>query len=377
MKNRLETYYGTAVWKLDTPFENWLGKKADNSEFFKKLYVLYYKIFDAKYYQKGLGMIDSAIKDFKINNNDIAMRLSEKELKRDMIYTLHRFGADFQEYFVFEFYSRNTFGREEFLTNKKRYEYYHMLNKDENYLLFEDKKNTYQLFSKYYGRDVQPIDGVEDKQSFLDFVKKHSTFMYKPVGEAEGRGIQKISLGSESEAIEFFDSVIDKGRFLAEEVIKQDERMAALHKESVNTVRVPAIICKGEVKIFHPFFRVGMGGAVVDNNGFGGIAASVDAETGIVYTRGLTKKGHWYIKHPDTNAQLVGFQIPEWDALVEQTKEMTKMVEGTRYIAWDFALTEKGWVVVEANALGGVCPLQGQDKIGRKYELLELIEMGK
>ena len=377
MKNRLETYYGTAVWKLVTPFENWLGKKADNSEFFKKLYVLYYKIFDAKYYQKGLGMIDSAIKDFKINNNDIAMRLSEKELKRDMIYTLHRFGADFQEYFVFEFYSRNTFGREEFLTNKKRYEYYHMLNKDENYLLFEDKKNTYQLFSKYYGRDVQPIDGVEDKQSFLDFVKKHSTFMYKPVGEAEGRGIQKISLGSESEAIEFFDSVIDKGRFLAEEVIKQDERMAALHKESVNTVRVPAIICKGEVKIFHPFFRVGMGGAVVDNNGFGGIAASVDAETGIVYTRGLTKKGHWYIKHPDTNAQLVGFQIPEWDALVEQTKEMTKMVEGTRYIAWDFALTEKGWVVVEANALGGVCPLQGQDKIGRKYELLELIEMGK
>jgi len=201
--------------------------------------------------------------------------------------------------------------------------------------------------------------------------------MYKPVGEAEGRGIQKISLGSESEAIEFFDSVIDKGRFLAEEVIKQDKRMAALHKESVNTVRVPAIICKGEVKIFHPFFRVGMGGAVVDNNGFGGIAASVDAETGIVYTRGLTKKGHWYIKHPDTNVQLVGFQIPEWDALVEQTKEMTKMVEGTRYIAWDFALTEKGWVVVEANALGGVCPLQGQDKIGRKYELLELIEMGK
>ena len=153
--------------------------------------------------------------------------------------------------------------------------------------------------------------------------------------------------------------------------------MSALHKESVNTVRVPAIICQGEVKIFHPFFRVGMGGAVVDNNGFGGIAASVDAETGIVYTRGLTKKGHWYIKHPDTNATIVGFQIPEWDALIELTKKLTFMVEGTRYIAWDFALTEKGWVVVEANALGGVCPLQGQDKIGRKYELLELIDMGK
>ena len=66
MKNRLETYYGTAVWKIDTPFENWLGKKADKSEFFKKLYVLYYKIFDKEYYQKGLKMIDDAINDFKI-----------------------------------------------------------------------------------------------------------------------------------------------------------------------------------------------------------------------------------------------------------------------------------------------------------------------
>ena len=31
----------------------------------------------------------------------------------------------------------------------------------------------------------------------------------------------------------------------------------------------------------------------------------------------------------------------------------------------------------EKNALGGVCHLQGQDKIGRKYELLDLIAMGK
>lgn len=377
MKNRLKTYYGTAVWKLDTPFENWLGKKADKSELFKSLYVLYYKIFDRAYYQKGLEMISKAIRDFKENNDDVAVRLSEKELKKDMIYTLHRFGADFQEYLVFEFYSRNTFGREEFITNKKRYEYYHLLNDDDNFLLFEDKKKTYEIFGQYYGRDVLPVDNKEDRDAFLAFAEKHATFMYKPVGGAEGRGIQKIEVSSPAEAGAFFDGVIDKGRFLAEELIIQDKRMAVLHDSSVNTVRVPAIICKGEIKIFHPFFRVGVGDAVVDNNGFGGIAASVDAETGIVYTRGLTKKGHWYVKHPDTNTPIVGFQIPEWDALIELTKQLTPLVEGTRYIAWDFALTEKGWVVVEANALGGVCPLQGQDKIGRKYELLELIEMGK
>ena len=377
MKNRLNTYYGTAVWKIDVPFENWLGKKADTSEFFKKLYVLYYKIFDKEYYQKGLKMVDEAIRDFKLYNEDVVLRLSEKELKRDMIYTLHRFGADFREYFVFEFYARNTFGREEFITNKRRYEYYHLLNADENFFLFEDKKRTYEIFKEYYGREVLPVDSAADKEAFLEFAAKHTAFMYKPVGGAEGRGIQKIVVNSPSEAEAFFDGIVDKGRFLAEEVIVQHEAMAALHKECVNTVRVPAIICKGEVKIFHPFLRIGIGNTVVDNHGAGGMAASVDAETGIVYTRGLTKKGHWYVKHPDTNVSVVGFQLPEWDKCIALAKKMTPMVEGTRYIAWDFAYTDKGWVVVEANALGTVCALQGQDKTGRKHELLELIAMGK
>ena len=37
-------------WKLDNKFENWLGYKADKSEFWKRLYVLYYRLFDNKYY---------------------------------------------------------------------------------------------------------------------------------------------------------------------------------------------------------------------------------------------------------------------------------------------------------------------------------------
>jgi glutathione synthase/RimK-type ligase-like ATP-grasp enzyme len=83
------------------------------------------------------------------------------------------------------------------------------------------------------------------------------------------------------------------------------------------------------------------------------------------------------LKHPDTGTQIVGFQIPDWDKLVDLAKEITPMVEGTRYIGWDFAFTSKGWIVVEGNALGTVGSMQGQDKVGRKEELLELIALGR
>ena len=63
--NRKDRYFGMspriARWKLDTPFENWLGYKADKSEFWKKLYVIYYKIFDRKYYKGGLPFIKEEI----------------------------------------------------------------------------------------------------------------------------------------------------------------------------------------------------------------------------------------------------------------------------------------------------------------------------
>jgi hypothetical protein len=377
MKKNKIGYYGTAIWKLDTPFENWLGYRADSSEFFKFFYVLYYKIFDSVYYNKGLPMIDRVIEDFKENSNNKKIFLSNKWLRRDIVYSLHRFGAEFHEYFVFEFYNKNTLGREEFITDKKRYEYYHMLNADENFLLFEDKKNTYNLFGKYYKRDILPIDTLADRDKFLKFTSKHDEFMLKPVGEADGRGILKVSLKTGKEAKEFFDLQINKGRFLAEELIVQDERMAHFNGGTVNTVRVHAIICKGKVKIFYPYFRIGSGEAVVDNLGFGGIVANIDADTGIIYTHGITKKGCRYIIHPNTGAQIVGFQIPSWGQLIELTNEISPLVEGTRWISWDFALTPNGWIVVEGNALGTALAIQGQDRVGRKEELLELIAEGR
>lgn len=42
-----DKYFGMspriAQWKIDTPFENWLSYKADKSEFWKSVYVKYYR----------------------------------------------------------------------------------------------------------------------------------------------------------------------------------------------------------------------------------------------------------------------------------------------------------------------------------------------
>lgn len=107
-----EKYYEVAKtitkWKLDNPFENWLGYRADKSEFWKRLYVLYYRIFDNKYYCGGIKLLEKEIarQNLTISKENF---LSISFLKRDMIYCLHRFGVSFLDYFVYKFYEKKLY----------------------------------------------------------------------------------------------------------------------------------------------------------------------------------------------------------------------------------------------------------------------------
>lgn len=57
-----DKYFGIspriARWKIDNWFENWLSYKADNSKFWKNIYVFFYYIFDNKYYKGGMPFIN-------------------------------------------------------------------------------------------------------------------------------------------------------------------------------------------------------------------------------------------------------------------------------------------------------------------------------
>lgn len=117
---------------------------------------------------------------------------------------------------------------------------------------------------------------------------------------------------------------------------------------------------------------MGCGEAVVDNGGSGGILANVDVDTGIVYTSGRNEKGERFLIHPDSKEQIVGFQIPRWKEAVAMVKEISAKTTN-RYIGWDLALTEAGWVLVEGNSCGQLLT-QLVDRNGILQEFLDIME---
>lgn len=373
-----EKYYVVAKtitkWKLDNPFENWLGYKADTSEFWKIIYVFYYKIFDHKYYKKGLEYINKEIQKQRPNLlcNFAQNSLTDKMLRRDIIYSLHRFGVNFVEYFVYEFYNKNHIGRSALNNLRIQYGYCELVNDPSIRDIFEDKVKTFLNFKSYYKRDAIAVQTVDDKADFEAFLHKHKTFIYKPLRGVCGKGV-KIYKDFDLNIELFLNQSLKDGPFIIEELIEQAPEMAALHKESINTVRITTFTIGKNVTIFGAALRMGIGNSVVDNAGSGGIYCHINYEQGFVDTNAKDYLGNEYSYHPDTNVRMIGFNIPQWQDLLDVAKSVALVIQGATVISWDFAYSKKGWVLLEGNDVGEPLLIQDYNK-GNKYILHSLID---
>lgn len=277
--------------------------------------------------------------------------------KRDMWYSFILYHASFNEYFAFLFPRLSHEARREFVTEAEKNELCRNMSSPEVWGRIWDKWSAYELFGKYYQRDALKVDGDADFAAFAAFAEKHPRFIAKPRLESCGVGVAIYDTASEGTYLRaLFDRLREIG-VICEELIVQAEPLAGLHPGSVNTVRAATLIKDGEPLLLFTFLRMGRGDSIVDNAGAGGYVASVDKDTGIVVTPGTTEAHETVLTHPDTGAQILGLRLPRWEELKALSKELAMTYPAHPYISWDLALTEKGWVVVEANCMGQfICP---------------------
>lgn len=367
-----DKYYGLspfiARWKSDTPLENWLSLKADGSDFWKNVYVLYYQIVDNKYYKGGLNYIEKAVRPL-YGPGDV-----DKGTFKDMVYCLHRFGISFEDYCLYGFRDNTSFAyRNSFVADKLRYHYCDILNSPAVRPLMEDKYACYLKFRKFFKCEMAGCYSAGDRNVFESFVSRHDRFIYKPLSEHSGQGITMVESGNIDPG-QFFDTKIGNGPFVLEELIVQGKGTAMMHPESINSCRVVTFNMHGKIHILGVTWRIGTGKAIKDNAGAGGIYAAVNPETGIVETDARNYRGEVFDLHPDTNLRFKGYRLPEWDSAKSFVNDMALNQEGATLISWDIAYSDKGWLMVEANDNGDWSIIQSNRKEGKKELLYSLMD---
>ena len=315
-------------------------------------------------------MIKRIVKlDYK-NMFKIAKSISKKAKKPrlfiviDMINCGFKYQAGYYDYQEFEFYNLNKEQRKTYLTRGKNNEIIRRFNDKDSFHLIDNKVELFKGFDKYIKRDWIYLKECS-KDDFLDFFKKHENIIVKPVDEGGGKGIEKFSYTTKDEANKIYDKLIKNKQLLVEECIKQHKDMNKLYDKSVNTLRMFTFIKDGTPYFLHAVMKMGNGG-VVDNFSSGGMYTFL-SDDGKAIIPAIDQADNIFEKHPTTNIDIVGFQVPMFKEAVELVKECAKVVPQVAYIGWDVAISEKGPVLVEGNAFPGVFQMKAslsKDKIG-------------
>ena len=309
------------------------------------------KIFGyARYYHCKQKKFDTYLKLLDYTN--------DKKLLKDAFFSEYRYSILPIEYFLYGFQNLNDRGRKEFIGNGDRKVLLDGTGDPEAKKLIDDKYQLYKKFKKDYKREMIVVNN-EEYDDFIKFVNKHQKIIAKPYDAMQGSGIRMIEACDDLS--QTFKEMFKKSKsFVLEELIVPEKELSEFHPESINTIRFATYYNSKSDIVYNAFafIRFGIGEMTVDNLAAGGISAIIDVETGIIETSAMNMKLESYLVHPDSKKQIVGYQIPKWDQLKKLAQELSKQIKNYNYISWDFALTENGWVIVEANSNGGLYTVQ-------------------
>lgn len=317
--------------------------------------------------------LDNAVKSFDIDEEKL------QRLLPDIKESYFIYGIRPHEYFMFKFEDKSAKERKSYLSDKTKDELlmqYYGDNWKSRLDFTKNKYGFYQQLKPFYKRDIILVSERNDYEMFCDFCKHHDSFIVKPLKGGGGKGIRVVHLQNQDQLNQVFDELITNGSCVIEELIQQDPRLSEFNSSSLNTVRMPSFRHGEVVRLGWPSMRFGRNGSVVDNAASGGVFAFVNVDSGELLTDAQDESGHIFEYHPDSKKKFKGYKIPEWNQLLEVVKSAhLSLSEEDVYIAFDVALSNKGWVIVEGN-WGDIICQQIAMKRGLLNDFVDLLNNG-
>lgn len=318
----------------------------------KTILPLRRKIFLARGGMDSIVMMTTTLsQSFETCVERLGDRDEVNRLRADMIDSYILYGIDPVEYYLFGFKDKDHDQRRQWLSDRERCHSCFMKMGKKTFHELRDKSVFYEMAKPFFKRDVYVVGPDSSEETFFAFVGKHPVSFAKPVSGTLGMGAGIHDVASYSRPEDMFDHFRNSGKWMLEEMIDQDPRMAVWNKTSVNTIRIPSFMTStGEHVVLCPTIRTGREGSVVDNAGAGGITALIDENTGRITGPGIDKSFHRYDAHPDANVYFLGWQVPEWEELMKTVEAVHRSLPARhRYVGFDFALSKEGWVLIEGN----------------------------
>lgn len=227
-------------------------------------------------------------------------------------------------------------------------------------------------------RYIGDIPSFKPNEEFVEFLRNGISYpiFSKPIAASMGRdGISIQGFNEETNSLilgsgeklrinEYLKQLEEESRgTVLQEQVPSHPQIIEMFGNRLASVRIITLLFKDKPKTFRASLKIPTGNNMTDNfsrGQSGNLLAQIDIESGVIekVLKGVGLQQEFVEHHPDTGKRLVGFQIPEWQQVLETTLLATSAVPGLYIQNWDVAIGAQGPVLLEMNFPGDVEHLQ-------------------
>ena len=203
---------------------------------------------------------------------------------------------------------------------------------------------VYHCHGLFFNAHDEPITKEQARALIL---AQPRTFLKIAADSLGGHGV--FCCNGEADAAKLDKWLNGGSDFVAQLPLTQHPDIAALHPDSINSVRIITLLMPEGVTVLATALRMGFGNAVVDNASSGGIFCGID-ENGKLRKYAFRRTGERYEEHPTTGIRFEGYQIPCMEKAKETVIRAQKTLPQFRLVAWDICIDPAGEpVLIEGN----------------------------
>ena len=309
-----------------------------------------------------------------VYSREDAIKKSRIPLFFDMLYSELTTGSDHNNYFMFFFENKTKSERREWITNHINAHTAARHSSKEIWNLFEDKPKFNTFFKEYVKRRWLDTR-VSSTDQITEFIKSLGKVIVKPLNMSHGDGIYILHVDDRQKTARLLSEIQKGHHCLLEEVKENVPELKALNPTSLNTIRVVTCLnSQGEMHFLCTVLRMGSNDSCIDNSCGGGVTSYIDIETGRLCSAAIDRKRQSFEQHPHTGIELIGYQIPNWNDVLDFVHKVAYVEPRAHYVGWDIALCPDGIELIEGNIPPGEGIIQACDQKPKRQLLKEYLK---
>lgn len=266
----------------------------------------------------------------------------------DIIRCFIMYGANYNEYRIFELYLINRKLEDTYLTKSRHDIFAPYLYNKENLELLKDRREFYKKFDKYLKRNTCYSKNLSFKQ-MEELILTSKVVVCKSATLKEEK-TKILNLKDFRSPAFLLEEANNNKLFVLEECVEQNELLEEINPNNMNILSIVTLKDKGNVDVISATIKFGTSEKYeYDYKKSDYITGFVNLETGKVTHKYRSRNGKIYSNHPVTGERIINIEIPNFKKAINAAIKCAKEVDDILEIEWNFALSKNKAILIGAN----------------------------